>query len=77
MPPTELKNYGKTLLGVATFASNIVFWMDSGYFDTASADKPLLHTWSLAVEEQFYILWPLIAAALVKTGRRFALPIFV
>lgn len=77
LPPTELKNYGKSLLGVAVFASNFVFWMDSGYFDTASADKPLLHTWSLAVEEQFYILWPLIAAALVGTGRKRALPIFV
>ncbi|PXA98275.1 acyltransferase, partial [Nostoc sp. 3335mG] len=77
LPPTELRAYGKSLLGVAGFASNFVFWLDSGYFDASSAEKPLLHTWSLAVEEQFYILWPIIAAALVGTGRKRALPIFV
>ncbi|MBD8679067.1 acyltransferase family protein [Sphingomonas sp. CFBP 13720] len=77
LPPDELRSYGKSLFGVALFASNIIFWQDSGYFDTASAEKPLLHTWSLAVEEQFYIVWPLIAVALVKLGRRRMLGGFV
>ncbi len=77
LPPEELRSYGKSLFGVALFASNIIFWQDSGYFDTASAEKPLLHTWSLAVEEQFYIVWPLIAVALVKLGRRRMLGGFV
>lgn len=77
LPPSELGNYGKSLAGVGLFASNIVFWNDSGYFDTASANKPLLHTWSLAVEEQFYIVWPIVAALLVRMGRRRLLAGFV
>ena len=77
LPPTELAAYGRSLVGVAVFASNVVFWRQSGYFDTVVADKPLLHTWSLAVEEQFYIVWPLIAAALVRLGRRRLLGWFV
>ena len=77
LPPSELRNYGNSLGGVGLFVSNIVFWKDSGYFDTASADKPLLHTWSLAVEEQFYIVWPIVAAALVRMGRRRLLAGFV
>lgn len=52
LPLTELKSYGNSLVGVATFSSNIVFWFNSGYFAAACADKLLLHTWSLAVEEQ-------------------------
>ena len=47
------------IIAVATFSSNILFWIESGYFATASELKPLLHTWSLAVEEQYYILFPL------------------
>ena len=43
-----------------THLSNIYFWMESGYFDSASITKPLLHTWSLSVEEQFYLIWPLL-----------------
>lgn len=76
LPPAELQSYGNSLVGVATFSSNIIFWFNSGYFDAASADKLLLHTWSLAVEE-LYILWPLIAAALVKAGRKRRLGAFV
>src|SRR4029077_20833631 len=42
------------------FTANIVLWTETGYFDVAAATKPLLHLWSLGVEEQFYILWPLL-----------------
>jgi len=48
---------GATLASLLSF-SNIYFWSESGYFDTASGLKPLLHTWSLSVEEQFYLVWP-------------------
>lgn len=51
---------GKHVLAVTMFSSNIVFWLEAGYFDKASHLKPLLHLWSLGVEEQFYIFWPLI-----------------
>ena len=57
--PTELVAFAKSLLATLFFASNIFFWSHSGYFDVAAAQQPLLHTWSLAVEEQFYVLFPL------------------
>lgn len=55
----DLYAYGKGLLAVATFSSNILFWQESGYFEGSAELNPLLHTWSLAVEEQFYLLFPL------------------
>ncbi|HEY5106594.1 MAG TPA: acyltransferase family protein [Caulobacteraceae bacterium] len=57
--PNDLAAYGKSLIATNLFGSNIQFWRESGYFDTSAALKPLLHTWSLAVEEQFYIAYPL------------------
>jgi peptidoglycan/LPS O-acetylase OafA/YrhL len=56
--PSELVDYAKSMLAAAGSASNLYFWSHSGYFDAPSA-KPLLHTWSLAVEEQFYLSFPL------------------
>ena len=41
-------------------SANFVFWKEAGYFDTSSETKPLLHLWSLGIEEQFYILWPVL-----------------
>ena len=57
--PSELKNLGKQVAGGVTFISNFMFWQESGYFDQAAETKPLLHLWSLAIEEQFYIIWPI------------------
>jgi len=58
----EFKELGKHLLGGATFASNLILLGETGYFDRAAALKPLLHLWSLGIEEQFYLCWPLIIA---------------
>jgi peptidoglycan/LPS O-acetylase OafA/YrhL len=58
LSPEQLQNYGRTLTASVFSVSNIQFWLDSGYFDNGSHSKPLLHTWSLSVEEQFYLLWP-------------------
>ncbi|MDR1045323.1 MAG: acyltransferase [Candidatus Adiutrix sp.] len=69
--PFEFKNFGRSLAATATFWANILFWRQTGYFDAESFTKPLLHCWSLAVEEQFYIFFPLLLAFLHrKTGRR-------
>jgi peptidoglycan/LPS O-acetylase OafA/YrhL len=58
--PREYKELGKHIAGGAGFVSNFFFWSESGYFDTAAEFKPLLHLWSLGIEEQFYIVWPLL-----------------
>lgn len=54
----EYKQLGKHIAAGAGFVSNLVFWQEEGYFDNAAETKPLLHLWSLGVEEQFYIIWP-------------------
>lgn len=56
----EYKQLGKHIAGGAGFVSNFLFWRESGYFDNAADTKPLLHLWSLGIEEQFYIVWPLL-----------------
>lgn len=58
MPPLDLKQYGASLGSTVLFASNFYFLGKTGYFAAPAASQPLLHTWSLAVEEQFYLLWP-------------------
>lgn len=71
MPPGELKDFGQSVAAASFFFSNILFWIESGYFDSVAELKPLLHTWSLAVEEQFYIALPLILMpAFVLAARR-------
>jgi peptidoglycan/LPS O-acetylase OafA/YrhL len=57
--PSEVEEYNRTMLAALLSVSNFLFWHQAGYFDAPSALKPLLHTWSLAVEEQFYIIFPL------------------
>lgn len=60
MMTDEFRQLGKHLSSGIAFISNFVFWMESGYFDAAAEAKPTLHFWSLAVEEQFYLFWPLL-----------------
>lgn len=62
MPNDKLADYGWSVLGVALFASNFVFWKQDGYFTAAAEEKPLLHSWSLAVEEQYYLVFPVLLA---------------
>jgi len=54
----EFQQLGKHIAGGAGFVSNLLFWDESGYFDSSAETKPLLHLWSLGIEEQFYIVWP-------------------
>jgi peptidoglycan/LPS O-acetylase OafA/YrhL len=67
--PGEFRNLGKHVLGGALFVANITLWKDTGYFDTSAELKPLLHLWSLGVEEQFYLLWPLFLFLSAKWRR--------
>jgi peptidoglycan/LPS O-acetylase OafA/YrhL len=74
MLPNEFRATGKSVLATALFLSNVYFWKTSGYFATAAEMKPLLHTWSLAVEEQFYVFFPLLLVLVARVlNRRFAL----
>lgn len=56
----EYKQLSKHIAGAAGFISNLILWNESGYFDNFAETKPLLHLWSLGIEEQFYIAWPLL-----------------
>lgn len=67
--PFEFREFGKSLIAATVYLSNVLFWRGEGYFDIGADMKALLHTWSLAVEEQFYILLPLVML-LLKASRR-------
>lgn len=69
MLPEEFKSFGQSVVATVLFSNNVLLWLTSGYFAQAAETKPLLHTWSLGVEEQFYILFPLLLAVLVRPGR--------
>lgn len=69
MIPDQVKDFYGSLLSVATFVSNFFFAADAGYFGAAPLEKPLLHTWSLSVEEQYYVLFPLLLMAGWRAGR--------
>lgn len=75
LPPTDLNQYFKSLFGIATFSSNFVFYIQADYFDTSAGYKPMLHTWSLAVEEQYYILFPPLLALAWRWRRQTLLPL--
>jgi peptidoglycan/LPS O-acetylase OafA/YrhL len=66
----EYKQLGRYTAGGAAFLNNFLFWRDAGYFDNEADTKPLLHLWSLAIEEQFYLVWPVLLMALASAARR-------
>ncbi len=70
MPTELLKSYANSVLSVVTFTSNIHFFIISDYFSTAAEQKPLLHTWSLAIEEQYYLFFPLLLAFFINNKAR-------
>lgn len=67
--PVDFQDFSESVAAVTLFVSNILFWQEAGYFDTAEALKPLLHTWSLGIEEQFYLLYPVLLLSIWKYGR--------
>jgi peptidoglycan/LPS O-acetylase OafA/YrhL len=68
--PNDATEFGKSLMATMFFSSNVLFWRQTDYFQAAAESKPLLHTWSLAVEEQFYILYPLFLFLISRYFRK-------
>lgn len=76
LDPFEMKEFSQSIFATSLFSSNFYFFLKTGYFDISAELKPLLHTWSLAVEEHYYILFPLAIMPLWKHGRKLILPVF-
>ncbi len=70
MMPNQLEEFSRSLISVVFFSSNVFFWKNSSYFDVSAEEKPLLHTWSLSIEEQFYILFPIFLAVLWRFEKK-------
>ena len=73
LTPADLHYYAQSLIALSLFCSNFIFWRQSGYFDTSTELKPLIHTWSLSLEEQYYILFPLFLFFSWKLGKKFTI----
>ena len=70
MQVDDFRNFSQSLVAVSVFGSNVIFWLQSNYFGPGAETKPLLHTWSLAVEEQYYVLFPLFLMAVWSWKRQ-------
>lgn len=68
--PRQMEAFTDSIFAVALFGSNILFWREAGYFAPASELKPLLHTWSLSVEEQYYVIFPLFLLLIWRFKQR-------
>ncbi|MEQ1717148.1 MAG: acyltransferase family protein [Hyphomicrobium sp.] len=77
LPGSLVEALSNSALAALASVSNIQFWLQSGYFDADAHLKPLLHTWSLSVEEQFYVVWPATLLLLSLSGKRWTIPLFL
>jgi peptidoglycan/LPS O-acetylase OafA/YrhL len=77
LAPSHLRALGRSMAMAALSLSNCLFWRESGYFNPASTYKPLLHTWSLGVEEQFYFIWPFILFLVARGLNKKRLPYII
>ncbi len=71
LTPEASRDLGESVVATALFSSNMLFFFESGYFDRAAELKPLLHTWSLAVEEQYYLFFPMLLVLIAKLGKAY------
>jgi peptidoglycan/LPS O-acetylase OafA/YrhL len=71
--PEHLKYFSQSLVAISGLSSNVLFYLTSGYFEVANVWKPLLHTWSLAVEEQFYLVFPVLLLLIWRWGKTWLL----
>jgi peptidoglycan/LPS O-acetylase OafA/YrhL len=75
--PSDMTSFAKSLLSISGFVSNAFFWSERGYFGTATELKPLIHTWSLAIEEQYYLVFPFLMMLLIKKRKTLLMPVLV
>jgi peptidoglycan/LPS O-acetylase OafA/YrhL len=73
--PIDLLGYAKSVFATLAFVANVYFWRDTNYFSQLAEEKPLLHVWSLGVEEQFYIIFPLLVLLCIRWRRSALLPL--
>lgn len=77
LPPASFMALARNTISTSLFVSNVDFYLSSGYFDSAAELRPLLHTWSLSVEEQFYIVFPLILVILIGRAPALLIPAII
>ena len=75
--PSDLMGYSRSLLATLVFSANVYFWRDTNYFSAAAEQKPLLHIWSLGVEEQFYVVFPILLLLAARWWPRHSLSVIV